>query len=186
MAGTKRLRRLLRTVDVTDLVVVRRSVGDPVQGFVVASGRRWILLRACHLTTLGSLVAIRVRDITDLVLDPAGVVVVAALSLRADAPEPVADARLDSTPELLEWADRRFGCITVFTEARWPPSRHVGIVERIDPSTKSLRLREIAPDATWWPKAFRWRFGELCRVELGDCYAADLLAVASARREAAC
>jgi len=155
-------------------------------GFVVATGRRWLLLRACHLTTLGPLVAIRIRDVTDIAADPNSDVALAALSLKGQAPQPMSDACLASTAELLAWADRRFGRVTVFNEEQWPPSRHVGVVERLDPVAKCLRLREVAPDATWWPKAFRWRFAELSRIDLDDPYAADLMAVAAARREAAC
>ncbi len=183
MSRSSRCRRALRGATPDELLVVRRRCGDPVRGFVVAVGRRWLLIRSCHLTELGALVAVRLDDAIDVVPDPFGGVVARALELRSELPVASTDhgKALDRTSTLLMWASMQFGCLTLFSERRFPTTRHVGIIVSVDSRAKRFTMSELGPDARWWPRPFRWRFRELRRIELDDRYARDLLAVAAER-----
>ena len=181
--GREASAKVMAVLPEDQLVRIRRSTGDPTTGFVVSVGERWALLHRCHDTTLDGYTAIRLRDICDVVLDQRSNVVATALELKGH-PFGVVTAALDSTAAMLGWCATRFDIVTLYPERQWPISSHVGIVESLDARAKTFALRELSPEAEWWSKSYPWAFKHVTRVDVGDAYAEDLLAVSRAFRTA--
>ncbi|MGD9794867.1 MAG: hypothetical protein AB7V43_15450 [Acidimicrobiia bacterium] len=176
MVGNVASAKVLAVMPDDQLLRVRRRSGEPITGFVSSVGDRWALIHRCHDTTLDGYSAIRLRDITDIVIDPRSTVVARALELKGHEFGWI-PAGLDSTAAVLGWCATRFEILTVHPEHRQPSTCHVGIVESVDANAKTFRLRELSPMAQWWADSFSWKFADVTRVDVGDAYANDLLAV---------
>lgn len=153
---------------------------ERLDGFVVAAHPEWTLLARCTDLRLDGWAAVRTGDVTAVRRrGDEDCLTVRALSRRGQwpvrAPEPALP--LDDLPALAQAASQAFGLISVHLERHAPEACWVGEVAETRP--KSLRLREIDPEARWHRKPSKFPYEHITRVDFGALYERTLLEFAA-------
>ncbi|MFJ3830109.1 hypothetical protein ACIPWI_19365 [Streptomyces sp. NPDC090046] len=182
----KVMARLDEAVSSGALVRVHRSGirdADRLDGFVVGTSAAWTLIALCSDVQLDGWAAVRTADISK-VRRRGGEDSLTVRALRrrglwpARAPQP--ELALDGLAELAEGASGAFGLVSVHVERHAPDACWIGEVGAVRP--KSLRLREVDPDARWQPKPSKFPFKYVTRLGFGGRYERTLLEFAGSNR----
>lgn len=175
-----RVRRGVVEVDSARLVRVKCRDGlDSEDGWVVASGREWVLLQSERDAGLDGWVAVRC-GLIKRVVDAKPSVVPQALELNGEEPGGIDGLDLDRTARLLETAaagGRLFGIVErLHNDLRVGRLRHV--------RGKKVTFEEIDSSGDWYPAPQRLRLGKVAKVALGGQYLDRLAAVSEHRLKA--
>jgi hypothetical protein len=160
------------------LVRILRTIrgADSVDGFVLKIGAEWLLLQNLDPGMfLDGHVSLRVRDIRRVKPLPSGSFAARALQHYGDRPRMPGRVDLSSTRTLIESSSRRFPLVTIHVERRDPSVCYIGVP--VDVNSRTLRLREITPDADWENEPRSYRLADVTRVDIGGRYERALLAV---------
>jgi hypothetical protein len=157
-----------------------RRDGDEVRGFVVAVGRKWIVLRHTGALDLDGLVALRISDLTSFEPDTRydDVVLRSLNSRNITLPEPIVGMQLDSTADAVESMSKLGKLIAVHPDRRWPGTCHLGRLSGVDRAAKKLRLLEVDPGADWDSEPTTWRLQDIRRIDVGDAYGENIAILA--------
>ncbi|MFJ9767325.1 hypothetical protein ACIRUY_26230 [Streptomyces erythrochromogenes] len=149
---------------------------DRIDGFVVGVGAEWTVIAVCTDLRLDGWEAVRTADVTKV--RPRGdedCLTVRVLRRRGRwpvrAPEPALP--LDALPALAQAASRAFGLVALHVERHAPDACWIGEVAGVRP--KSLRLREVDPEARWRTAPSKFPFEDVTRVGFGGRYERTLL-----------
>lgn len=180
----KVLRRLRRALEEKAPVRIRRRYdADPIDGFVVGVGRRWVAVaRLSDGMDPDGHDLVRIKDIRKVGIGN-GSAVLGERVLKARDHWPLTGpvVRLDSLDEVLEGAGRGGALVAVHAERRSPDRFWVGRLAGRDEDGGVL-LDGLDAAAEWEgdePHTFRPK--ELTRLTVGDAYVAALALVAPAR-----
>lgn len=97
-----------------------------------------------------------------------------ALRVHGQTPECPGELSAPDLRQILQFASRRFGLITIEDEN--PDTAFIGKVRFI--SDSFLQMILIGPDAEWDPEPAEFAFDEIHRVDFGGAYEQTLLTVA--------
>lgn len=161
-----------------ELVRLLRAIrgADKVDGFVLKIGAEWVLVQNLDPGMfLDGHIALRVRDIRGVKPLPSGGFASRALKHYGDRPRMPGRVGLTSTRALIESASRRFPLVTIHVERRDPTVCYIGVPVGVN--SKTLRLREITPDADWEDEPTSYPLKDVTRVDIGGRYERALLAV---------
>ncbi|MFB7252669.1 hypothetical protein [Streptomyces nojiriensis] len=175
----KVMARLAEAVSSGVPVRVHRSAirgADRLDGFIVGTSAAWTLIALCSDLRLDGWAAVRTPDITKVGWRGGpDCLTVRALRRRgrwpARAPEPA--LALAGLADLAVGASRAFGLVSLHVERDAPGACWIGEVAAVRP--KSLRLREVDPEARWHPGLSKFRFEDVTRVDFGGRYERTLL-----------
>ncbi|MFF9049987.1 hypothetical protein ACF09Z_02360 [Streptomyces erythrochromogenes] len=156
---------------------------DRLDGFVVAVGTEWTVLAPCTDLRLDGWEAVRTADVTKV--RPRGdedCLSVRVLRRRGRWPvrAPGPALPLDGLPALARAASRAFGLVSLHVERHAPDACWIGEVAEVRP--KSLRLREVDPEARWQSAPSKFPFKHVTRVGFGGRYERTLLEFAGPHR----
>ena len=180
MHSNKNRRRLMAAVDLDALVRVARDAEPmaPYAGFVLAVGRKWVLLaRTSDGGHADGHIAFRLRDVTAVRWDTSFETRAAKMLPSWPRRAPVATETLDfdTTRGMLETLVAPTQLMAIqFRDAA--AGLRVGVMERV--TAHHLVLREVAPDASWDEESTHSRLGRLSVVEIGSQYLESLAMVA--------
>ncbi|MGW3321466.1 hypothetical protein [Streptomyces virginiae] len=154
-----------------------------LDGFVVTASAAWTLIGLCGDVQLDGWAAVRPADVTKVGRrGGTDCPTVRALRRRghwpARAPEPALP--LDRLADLAQGASRAFGLVSLHVERDAPNACWIGEVAAVRP--KSLRLREVDPEARWRPELSKFPFKDVTRVGFGGRYERTLLEFAGPYR----
>ena len=176
-------RRLVRSELITaaahaELVRIVRSIrrADKLEGFVLETGSEWLLMHELNPELfLDGHVALRVADVRSV--KPLGGSSFPARALRhyRDKPRRPGQVELTSAQTVIESFSRRFPLVTIHVERRDPAVCYIGVPLRI--TGRSLRLREITPQAQWEDEPRTYALRDITQVQIGGRYERALLAV---------
>ena len=180
MQRDKIRRRLMAAIGEGTLVRVARDA-EPAAlytGFVLAVGRKWVLLaRTADGGHGDGRIAFRLRDIKAVRWDTSFESRAARMlpSWPRLAPVPLDTLDLDRTRGMLETLVAPSQLVAIQFQ-NLGAGLSVGLMERLTPH--HLVLREIAPDASWDEDLTHSRMGRLSVVETGSRYLQSLEMVA--------
>ncbi|MEV4093741.1 hypothetical protein [Streptosporangium saharense] len=167
----KDLRRALKSGK--PVRVIRAIDGaDRLDAYVVALGRRWVLLHTVsggmHLDGHS---VVRLRDVEHATRSGWSGARVAhrALHLRGERPWAPANVDLDTTTGLIDTLSGAFPLVSVYAEEIAPDICHIGRPHGVT-RKKNLRLQEISPRAVWESACSRHRVADITRFDVGDGY----------------
>lgn len=175
------LRALAAAKEEKVLVRLRRAGAlDDVSGYVLAVGRRWVLLaRVADTICSDGWTAVRLRSVRRVRADAHRDFVDAALRLRGQWPPRLPDQVLDlDSSRALLGSLRGEELVAVHPERRDPDICFVGVVRDV----RDVRdhLVEVTPGARWEARRRRRRLRAITRVDVGGSYEAALRLVAGA------
>lgn len=173
-------------VDSAQLVRILRTIrgADRVDGFVLRVSAEWFLVHNLDPAMfLDGYVALRIRDIRAVKRLPSASFAVRALMHFGERPRMPGQLNLTSTRSVIESASRRSPLVTIHVERRDPHVCYIGVP--VGMTSKTLRLREITPDANWEDEPRRYRLTDITQVEFGGRYEMALLAVGGRPRRPA-
>ncbi|MEV6874665.1 hypothetical protein [Amycolatopsis sp. NPDC051128] len=176
------LDRLKRAQASYELVRVSRVLGDadPVEGYVVDVGERWVLVAVLDASVVvDGFVAVPIADIARVKTRRGSrEFVERALRLRDEWPPapPAATISLGDLVPLVRSAARQYPTITIHIEGRDPDVCFIGIPVKF--GRRSLRLLEVDPNAEWWDRSRKWAWSDITRVDFGGRYERTLFEVA--------
>lgn len=147
-----------------------------VDGFVVGCGPAFFVMAVLDKAVrLDGYSCMRYTDVSECeVPAPFAEFIEKALRLHGEKPECPKELAAPELAQILKFASRRFGLITVEDED--PEAAFVGKVRFLADSFFQMRL--IGPDAEWEPEAAEFDFNEVHRVDFGGAYELTLLHVA--------
>lgn len=161
------------------LVRLSRSIrcADPVDGFVVGIGEKWVLLAELDPNIdLNGFCAVRRADITKVsVRGGSDSFVPRALQARGQWPPQPAAVNLDDVSELIRTAADLAPLVTLHIEADNPDVCFIGRPARV--TIRNLHLLDIDPQAQWSHRTRKFRHASLTRVEFGGRYEEALVLV---------
>lgn len=171
-------------------VRIRRSIdaADLVDGYVVALGPQWLLLRVSDGPSANGWVALRTRDVSGV--DPADGARFARRGLEGQRSWPPAAPTstvsvTGGTRALLGSVAAAFSVVTMYRERRTGASCLVGRPGLFFPG--EVEWQELSPDAVWQRHVTLCRSSAITRIDFGGRYelalahAADLRALLSTR-----
>jgi hypothetical protein len=179
VTASRQVRSELKTAAAhAELVRIVRSIrgADKLEGSILETGSEWLLMHELNTELfLDGHVAVRVADVRSV--KPLGSSSFPARALRhyGEKPRRPGLVKLTSARTVIESASRRFPLVTIHVERRDPAVCYIGVPLRI--TSRSLRLREITPEAQWEDKPRTYRLGDITQVEIGGRYQRALLAV---------
>ena len=154
------------------LVRVTRTIRrcDKLDGFVVGIGRKWVQLALLDPNIyLDGHAAVRVKDVTKVSRRGGPDTFVGrALAARAEWPPVSVDVDLDSVADLIRTASDLASMVTLHLEEEDPTVCFIGRPVRF--GKRSVRLREITPEAVWTTRPTKWPLADVTRVEFGGRY----------------
>jgi hypothetical protein len=158
------------------LVRITRRIkkADRVDGFVVGLGEEWLLLHRVNEELLDGYTAVRRRDIRRVTQLGPDSFFVRAMEYFKQFPVRAAEIDLDSVLGVLGSlpADQ---LAVLFTERLHADECYIG---RVDSCTKkSVRLREIDPEAKWHDEPTKYKLEDITLIEFGGRYEEALLAL---------
>ncbi|MEP7053775.1 MAG: hypothetical protein ABI912_00825 [Actinomycetota bacterium] len=153
--------RLWKALRESELVRVELGIkgSDAREGYVVAIGRKWLLLRVFdHSIFLDGYSAVRRADVTGVQRGKNGKFVRRALELQGAWPPspPPGEVSLETTRLLVETAGRLMPLVTLHVERRDPQVCYIGVPVVFRP--RAVGLRQITPKATWDRGITFWAF----------------------------
>lgn len=168
--------------------VCLRSASAPAEkceGYVVGLTKAYVLL---HYFTenpfcLNGYDVFPLRDLASVVTIETRHSNIIGRGLRVKGMIPVApqNVDLDNGPAaLLSSIDAHFPLTVVYTEGKRPDRCFIGRVAKL--GNKSMRLREIDPDARW-NRTRKYRYKDITRIGFGSGYEETLWLVSLAERE---
>jgi hypothetical protein len=161
------------------LVQVHRSVSsDPIEGFILAVGKEWMLLAALRDDiSLDGFCVVRIEDIEEIEQRLASQRFVRrALTLQRAWPPTGPSVDLDTTGAMVAGVSSLNRTLSLFTEGIDEDLCFIGVP--IGQTSTSLGLSEIRYTAEWEDDPTEWDFADITRVDFGEKYAARLLEVA--------
>ena len=179
MPSRRRVRFELKTAAAhVELVRIVRTIrrADKLEGFVLETGSEWLLMHELNPEMfLDGHVAVRVADVRSV--KPLGSSSFPARVLRHYGDKPRRPGRVELTSALtvIESASKRFPLVTIHVERRDPAVCYIGVPLHI--TSRSLRLREITPEAQWEDEPRTYLLRDITQVEIGGRYERALLAV---------
>lgn len=168
---TERVQKSLRSVERRgELVKVERPRGwDDLDGVVVATGPKWLVLAVEYDAGFYGHSILRTRDIKKIRTNPPSFVP-RALEREGNWPMPCLDA-VDvrgSTRTLAASLSGTDLLVAVHYEASHPGECLVGVVRRA--GGRKVTLRTIDTQARWDQGVFKFTYGEITRLDIGGPY----------------
>lgn len=140
-----------------------------IRGYVRAVGPRFFLLAVVSdRLHFDGHECFRIADINGLQPDPYGAFAEAALKKRGEKLGRAPRIDLSDIAAILRSAAKASPLVTIHIEKIDPDVCYIGRVHRID--DKRVVLREIRPDASWWPEPYAYRLRDITRVNFGGDY----------------
>jgi len=158
--------------------VHRRKHLDCYDGYVLAVGKRWLLLANLDgAIVLDGYTALRRRDVKSVRRKCTADFVRTALTLRGQWPPapPATQVDLEGTRSLLASLRGQWPLVTVHPELEDPDVCFIGDLQHV--GRKWMRLREITPQATWTEPPSEFRIDRITRVDMGGRYEQALIDV---------
>lgn len=154
---------------------IKRS--DKIDGFVVAVGRRWVLLAVLDdLIILNGFVAVRCDDVARVQRRGGPESFVGrALASGGQWPPAPTEVELDAPAGLLQTAAAKWPLLTLHFELDDPTVCYVG--RPVGFTKRSVEWRDISPEADWSTDVAKRPLSQLTRVEFGGRYEEALAAV---------
>lgn len=163
------------------LTKVKRERFDEVAkyGFVLDISEEWLLLHSVDANYLQSdgYEAIRLCDITEVEKDVSWIA--QALTKLGLQPVLQPDVLLLDLPGLLSSVNAHYPVLGIEREKTVPGVLDIGRIEKI--RKKSVTLRELGWQATWYSSEARYLFSEITSVSFGTAYMNLLLEFARAQ-----
>ncbi|WP_258725961.1 hypothetical protein [Cellulomonas sp. NS3] len=161
-------------------VRVRRWIpdADPVEGFVVGIGRRWVALaQLSDRILLDGWALVRLKDIQAVKIYPdPNTFATRALRLRSQWPPVAPPVDLDHTVAAITAATKVAPLLTVHEEFARPDVCWIGMVRSVDDTT--LALHEVDGEANWLRKVTMIDLDSITRLDMGGGYEEALHLVA--------
>ncbi|GAA3684230.1 hypothetical protein GCM10022237_48520 [Nocardioides ginsengisoli] len=180
--SSKARRRLEKAAATQRLVRISRSPrhADPIDGFVVAVGRKWALVRdVVEGGYFDALVAIRVKDVTQVRKDRTFAGAFARTRPEWPPSAPL-HADLRTTKGLIDSMRDLAPLVGIEQERRRGGVVWIGVPVEVDDGL--LRLDQVAPDGSWRDEPHGFRFRRITKVVVGGRYQ-DALAATMVARE---
>lgn len=151
-----------------------------IHGYVAALSRDFCLIAEVgDAMRFDGYIAIAVADISELEADPAREFVEKALALRGESLQVPADFRLDDWASIARSAAACAPLISVnMLEDEDGEISYVGQLEAVE--AQALVLRELDPNAAWYPDTGAYEFDALGSIGFGSGYLEALWLVAGA------
>ena len=154
---------------------------DPIDGFVVGIGRRWVVLaKLSDRADIDGWTLVRIKDVQSVGIDPdPDCFHIRALKARGQWPPrstPVID--LDDLAGVISSAESGGPLLSVYQEFARPDACWIGRVTSLDPD--ALRLHEVSVGGDWAKESKAKAFdpADVTRVEAGGGYEEALHLVA--------
>lgn len=183
MNDTDIVKELERALSHETLVSVTREFdGRSWRGYVVGLENDWVLMHMLSGATmkLNGYTALRVKDITKVVDDHS--FAPTALRLMGERPRPQLDLLLLDLPGLLSSASPIFPLMAIFREKLPNGGCYIGKVREMKP--KKVEITAVNRGGEWMGEAYKFRYKDITRIDLGDGYLEALWVVARhTRRE---
>lgn len=177
--ASRDLKKDLEAVDHQLLVRVSRTIprSDRLDGFVVGTGKVWLLLALVDPNLyLNGFAAIRLRDISKVKPPKSASFVRRALEMRGEWPPAGANVDLDGVEALVRSAAEVAPLVNLQFERDLPEVCYIGKPVRFTKS--SLHLLEVDPQAEWEKRPSKWLLADVTRVEFLGRYEEALALVA--------
>lgn len=172
--------RVLRRIDnaVRDghlVTVTRRKGWDRLDGSIVASSTKWLLLAVDDGAGFNGHTIIRVLDVRSVVPATNAAFVERALALEGHWPLPRLDPLdLTSTQSVLRTLTDTAPLVTIFYEQDHPDKCLIGVPH--DFESRKFRLQTVTPNAEWEAEDTVMRYRSVSRIETGAAYERRLAA----------
>jgi hypothetical protein len=154
------------------LVRVRRWIpdADPLDGFVVGIGRKWVVLQRVMLRCdFDGWQLFRLKDVQSMSMDPdPGCFEVRALKARTLWPPSAPELSLDDAVAVLETVSSASMMVSVYDEYDKTDACWIGAVTSVDES--KLRLLEVDTLGEWKRKPRTIDPADVTRLEFGGRY----------------
>jgi hypothetical protein len=171
-ARSKRARRLQKALESQDLVRLRRQKdADRLEGYVVAIGKKWLVLNVATAGEPNGWAAVRLSDIRNNWEARGKRFQRRAFELAhawPPAPPTLPLAVDGSVRELIESAAAAYPLVTIFVEDDDPNICFIG--EPVGWTPRKLIWRNLDLDASWEAYEVKYKLSDITRLDIGGRY----------------
>ena len=185
---TKKRRRLSKNLRLAqgrrDCLRVIRTIekAERVDGYLVAVGKRWLLLFTQREGDPSGYVALPLRTLRRISRAPGRRFVRRSFQAHSAWPPAAPTVFIDldrGVRELIDSAAAGFPLVTLFTECDHPGVCYIG--QPVRWGRRKLHLQEVDPRGRWQRKPAPHRIASITRVDFGGRYETNLATVAGTR-----